>query len=144
MLPDQLRAAISVIIGDIEDELAGIQPLIGLANLRPLDFIETAAAAQIIQSIYTGIEGFMVLVAKKIDTAVISGLSWHQELIELMAHPTANRPLLFSEITINSLKIYLGFRHIVRHSYSNRLREDRVRELLLGLPQTLDNGKKRY
>jgi hypothetical protein len=50
MSPDQLKAAIAVVVGDIEDELAGISPLVGLAAHRPLDFIETAAAAQIIHS----------------------------------------------------------------------------------------------
>lgn len=133
MSPDQLRAAIDFVIGDIEDELAGISPLVGLAAHRPLDFIETAAAAQIIQSIYTGIEGLMVLIAKKIDGKPPVGSAWHQLLLEQMAVPSSCRPRLFSEEVMSKLRIYLGFRHMVRHNYSNRLKEDRVRELLLGL-----------
>lgn len=134
MSPEQLHAAINVTIGDIDDEMAGIAPLIELARHRQLDFIETAAAAQIIQSIYTGVEGLMLLVAKKVDMASFNTPHWHQELLELMSKSTSYRSTLFSSETIGHLRTYLGFRHLVRHSYSNRLREDRVRELLLGLP----------
>lgn len=101
MSPEQLTAAAAVAIGDIDDEMAGITPLIDLAAHRRLDFIETAAAAQVMQSVYSGIEGLMVLVAKKIDKADLGGQAWH----------------------------------LVRHNYSHRLREDRVRDLLLGLPE---------
>jgi len=75
MSPEQLLAAIDVTIGDIDDEIAGIAPLVALARHRPLDFIETAAASQIIQSMYTGIESLMLLVAKKSMVSVSMSLT---------------------------------------------------------------------
>lgn len=135
MSPEQLAAAAAVAIGDIDDEMAGISPLIDLAAHRRLDFIETAAAAQVMQSVYSGIEGLMLLVAKKIDNVDLGGQAWHQTLLDQMSLPTHNRPRMFSEATVEKMRIYLGFRHLVRHNYSHRLREDRVRDLLLGLPE---------
>jgi len=133
MSPEQLEAALRVTIGDIEDELAAIQPLLNLGAARDLDFIETAAAAQIIQSVYTGIEASALFIAKRVDGKSPAGTDWHRQLLISMSAPTDRRPPLFGQTTIASLGVYLDFRHVVRHNYARRLKSDRVRELLLGI-----------
>ena len=64
-----------------------------------------------------------------IDTA-----AWHRDLLELMSKSDHGQTTVISDETKESLIEYLGFRHVVRHTYSRHLDSDRIQ----GLAERLD------
>lgn len=91
MLRDKIAAAIQVTIDDVDEEFASTSPLFKLGEIRDLDFIETAAAASILQGFYTGIENLLLYLCKTLDGSIPQNPSWHQVLLELVCKPTTQR-----------------------------------------------------
>ena len=85
-----------------------------------------------------GLERAFLVVAERIDMAVPSGASWHQELLRQMAVELPDvRPAVISEKLADELDRYRGFRHVVRNVYAYVLDARRVGELVEDLPPTL-------
>jgi hypothetical protein len=139
---EKLAAAIRMTIADIDEEFTASEPLFELGAQRDFDFIETAAAASILQSFYTGIENLALYLCKTLDGAVPQSPSWHRELLDAASAPTAKRAAIVSQATRDRLVTYLDFRHVVRHGYARRLRSDRTRELFLAAPKVWEEARK--
>lgn len=91
--------------------------------------------AAAIDSIYSGSERVMSLVAAKIDDAPIakSG-AWHAELIERLASPHGQRAAILSPDTRALLDVFRSFRHRVRSNYGSRLDVPIVEERARAVP----------
>lgn len=135
MSHEKLAAAIRMTITDIDEEFSAAEPLFKLGMSREFDFIETAAAASILQSFYTGIENLVLFLCKALDGSVPQGQSWHRDLLDSTTQGSPNRIAIFASTTRDLLATYLDFRHVVRHGYARRLRPDRTRALLLEAPK---------
>ena len=73
MSHDKLTAAIRMTIADIDEEFSAAEPLFKLGMSREFDFIETAAAASILQGFYTGIENLVLFLCKALDGSIPQG-----------------------------------------------------------------------
>jgi len=133
---EKLSAAIAAAIGDIDEELSAARPLFDIGNVRNFDFIETAAAASILQSFYTGVENLVIYLYKSLDGPLPQSSSWHRDLLNAASAPSTKRKAIIQPDTRNKLTTYLDFRHVVRHGYAKRLKPDRTREIFLRLPET--------
>ena len=138
---EKLAAAIHVTIADIDEEFAASDPLFRLGRLREFDFVETAAAASILQSFYTGLENLAVYLCKNLDGSVPQTPSWHRDLLDLASQTTSNRITIFSPATRDLLATYLDFRHVVRHGYARHLKSDRTRDLFLAVPRVWEAAR---
>lgn len=141
MSHEKLSAAIRVTIDDIDEEFVSAEALLKLAAVKELDFIETAAAASILQSFYTGIENLVLYLCKSLDGALPQTQSWHRDLLDYASKDTEKRPAIFDASTRNILVTYLDYRHVVRHGYARKLRADRTRELLLDAPKAWESAR---
>jgi len=52
------------------------------------------------------------------------------------------RPAVISENLYENLKEYLKFRHLFRHIYGFELKWERIKPLVLSMPDVFDNFKK--
>lgn len=134
MLPEKLAAAVRLTMDEINEELSACDPLFRIGKIREFDFIETAAAASILQSFYTGIENLILYLSKTLDGSAPQSSSWHRELLSSAAEPTITRSAILGVGSRQLLLTYLDFRHVVRHGYARRLKADRTRELFTSLP----------
>ena len=99
--------------------------------------VELSALSAYLHSFYTGIEGIFRQIAVDIDGCRSSAGRWHSELLDLMAHPTVERPALLSDELLQKLVGYLGFRHVFRHAYTFNLKWPKMKDLILESEQTL-------
>lgn len=106
---------IKVVFARINEELQSISTL--------MDELEN-------KSIYKNIDGFM-------------GDSFYLRSIGSVLHDfyydiPEVRPAVISKTTMDKLDKYRAFRHIFRNVYGYNLDSDRIKELLLELPETVD------
>lgn len=135
MLPEPLRLKLEFAIGELEMEMSRLEPLFQYARQRPLDHIETIAAAGALHGLYSGIESIFLLIQKGLDGRVPHEHSaWHRELLRLMAQETSHRPAVLTRETADLLKDYLNFRHFFRHHYATSVDADLVRIKLNSFP----------
>ncbi|MBF0160362.1 MAG: hypothetical protein HQL58_12660 [Magnetococcales bacterium] len=87
-------------------------------------YLSAAGFAAIIDKIYTRIEILLMAVAKKIDTEVPDGHSWHRELLQQMNLVTHARPALVSDELFLQLDELRAFRHFERNSYSSTIKPE--------------------
>ena len=90
------------------------------------------AAALRLQSLYTGIERCLLQIVRVLNGATPEGADWHRRLLDRLTMATEQRPALLSADTAQALGLLLGFRHVVRHLYSDDLEPDQVRQRLGG------------
>lgn len=97
------------------------------------DFFDLNAIGSILHSFYNGMESIFKLINKAFDNKALTNTMWHSELFHSMFEKTTNRnPVLPKELS-NSLKEYLGFRHVFRHSYGYELDWERLNPLFSGM-----------
>jgi hypothetical protein len=111
----------NVVLELLERLFTGFAPLRHKVLAAPPDLIETAALAGFLHSFYNGIENIFKQVVKDLDQARLRGDLWHRELLTSMAQPAEHRPAVVSRELVASLKEYLDFRHVFRHTYSFEL-----------------------
>jgi hypothetical protein len=94
------------------------------------------AGGSILHDFYTGIEKIFESIAKEIDDRIPMGEEWHSELLRQMTLDIPGlRPPVITASTEKKLREYLGFRHLFRKRYGLELDWQRLKKLLLGLPQ---------
>ncbi len=131
-----MRSAISI---DVENEFASVMieakmlaealPTLQASNsVRALRHIEIAGLAATIETIFTGCERIMVMIAKAVDgEAVASSEGWHATLIKRLANPYPEvRRAILSDECRQELDRFRSFRHRVRNSYGMALDDEIV------------------
>jgi hypothetical protein len=95
--------------------------------------VEIAALATVLHSFYNGLENIFQLVAKRLDTSLPRGATWHRDLLAQMAEQRPHRAPVISVTTARRLVEYLGFRHVFRHAYAFYLDWNELQKLVLPL-----------
>lgn len=84
------------------------------------------------------------MVAERVDGSVPRGANWHQELLQQMAAELPGaRPAVVDADLAQRLEEYLGFRHVVRNAYAQRLDPARIAALVARLPAVWSEVKAR-
>jgi hypothetical protein len=87
-----------------------------------------------------GIERVFQIIATEIDGGIPQGEEWHKRLLINMTIEIAGvRPPVISSGLYNSLRLYLGFRHVVRQAYGFQLDESKLEELVSSFEDTVRN-----
>lgn len=91
--------------------------------------INKIALAALVESVYSGAERALALIAREIDrNPVVKTGSWHREIIERMSAPAERRGAVLSTLSAELMNDLRGFRHKVRSHYGNALNTEIVRE----------------
>ena len=106
----------------LHQEVDAIRPLADKLQLMDPDPVELRAAAASLHAFYNGIERVLLLLVRRLDSTVPTGIRWHRELLDQAADSTRNRPAIISNGPKEPLVEYLGFRHVFRHNYPGTLR----------------------
>ena len=106
-----------------------------LLKRRPSNYV-VRAGGSILHDFYTGIEKIFESIAKEVDNRLPMGEEWHSELLHQMTLDIPGlRPPVITASTEKKLREYLGFRHLFRKRYGFELDWQRLKKLLLGVPQ---------
>ena len=101
------------------------------------------AGGSILHDFYTGIEKIFESIAKEVDKRLPVGEDWHSELLHQMTLDIPGlRPQVITASMEKKLREYLGFRHLFRKRYGFELDWQKLKKLLLAMPQirsSLDN-----
>ncbi len=89
-----------------------------------------------LHNFYTGCERIFQTVASELNGAPPTGFDWHRRLLERMAVAWQGRPALLSASTVDDLREYLAFRHVVRNIYGFELDVERIERLVARYPKT--------
>jgi len=103
--------------------------------------IELSAIATVLHSFYNGVENIFHRIATRLDEELPSSSYWHQELLQQMKSETSKRSPVISQTLYERLNLYLGFRHFFRHSYAFQLKWEKVKDLILDLPDVYGQFK---
>ncbi len=141
MLPEDIKNKIKFEISEIDREFISYKLLFDLIKLRTPDLVEMTALASVMHSFYNGVENIFLLIAKKVDKNIPSGLKWHNELLKQMTVKTENRQEIIDEVIFEILKEYLLFRHFIRHSYKWRLNWDEFKNIALSAEENWNKTK---
>jgi hypothetical protein len=141
VLPEDIKNKIKFEISEIDREFISYKLLFDLIKLRTPDLVEMTALASVLHSFYNGVENIFVLIAKKVDKNIPSGLKWHNELLKQMTVKTENRQEIIDEVIFELLKEYLLFRHFIRHSYKWRLNWDEFKNIALNAEENWNKTK---
>jgi hypothetical protein len=141
VLPEDTRNKIKFEISEIDREFLSYKILFDLIKLRTPDLVEMTALASVLHSFYNGVENIFLLIAKKADKNIPSGLKWHNELLRQMTVKTENRNEVIDESLFEILKEYLLFRHFIRHSYKWRLNWYEFKNIALSAEENWDKIK---
>lgn len=106
--------------------------IIKCKNTEP-DFFDLNAIGSILHSFYNGLESIFKLIHKSTDNFTFTTTMWHSELFHSMFNETEKRKAVLSQDLEESLKDYLGFRHVFRHSYGYELDWERLNPLFSGM-----------
>jgi len=91
VLPEDIKNKIKFEISEIDREFISYKLLFDLIKLRTPDLVEMTALASVLHSFYNGVENIFILISKKVDKNIPSGLKWHNELLKQMTVKTENR-----------------------------------------------------
>ncbi|MCG5527519.1 MULTISPECIES: hypothetical protein [Halorhodospira] len=88
-----------------------------------VEWRDKKALADAVESLYTGMERVLNIVAEHCDGEAPAGRDWHRRLIDRLAHEGADsqRPPLLSSETAERLHDLRGFRHRSRQGYGAEL-----------------------
>jgi hypothetical protein len=113
-----------------------------LLKRQPSKYV-VRAGGSILHDFYTGIEKIFESIAKEVDKRLPMGEEWHSELLHQMTLDIPGlRPQVITASMEKKLREYLGFRHLFRKRYGFELDWQKLKKLLLAMPQirsTLDN-----
>jgi uncharacterized protein YutE (UPF0331/DUF86 family) len=103
------------------------------------------SAALNLHDFYSGVERTLLHIAGAIDRAVPTGNHWHQELLlQMRTGAKSLRPAVLTEESVECLKEYLGFRHVVRNVYTFKFDPDRIDRLVDRLPACFEMLKRQF
>jgi hypothetical protein len=87
-----------------------------------------------LHNFYNGCERIFRMVVSDLNGAAPEGFDWHRRLLERMGKEWEGRPALLSAVTVDELREYLAFRHVVRNIYGFELDVERIKRLLSRYP----------
>lgn len=88
-----------------------------------------------LHSFYSGLERVLELIAVELDGGTLGGEAWHSELLRQMTLDlTGTRPPVLDAQTAMRLDDYRKFRHRIRNIYAMNLDPERMKPLVLALP----------
>lgn len=103
----------------------------GSVDLENID-----ALSALLHATYTAMERVLLHIAKRegeYEAVRAKAFMWHVALLNTLAMPTDKRPAVVSELLYNSLREYLGFRHVFRHAYLDEIQWNKMRGLVENL-----------
>ena len=107
----------------------------GLLKRRPSNYV-VRAGGSILHDFYTGIEKIFESIAKEVDNRLPMGEEWPSELLHQMTLDIPGlRPRVITAHTEKKLREYLSFCHLFRKRYGFELDWQKLKELLLTIPQ---------
>jgi len=113
-----------------------------LLKKKPSNYI-LRAGGSILHDFYTGIGKIFENIGKEVDRRIPLGGEWHSELLHQMTLDIKGlRPPVISSNTEKILREYLGFRHLFLKRYGFELDWQRMKRLLLKIPQVLSGLEK--
>ncbi len=140
-----MKARLLSLAQRIRTELTDLERTIGRAQegwrraQKASDDYYLDSVALNLHGFYAGLERLFALVNSQIDRIPPQGANWHQVLLRQMAAEIPGvRPALVSAATREALEEYRGFRHVVRNVYTFQFDPSRVRHLVEGLPDLLE------
>src|SRR3990170_4972308 len=96
--------------------------------------------ASYLADFYMGIERIFQIISTEIDGGLPQGEEWHKRLLLNMTIEIEGvRPPVISSNLYNSLRLFLGFRHVVRQAYGFQLDESKLEELISSFEDTVRN-----
>lgn len=87
-----------------------------------------------LHNFYTGCERLFQTVAAELNGAPPGGFDWHRRLLERMGVAWGDRPAVLSSDSINGLREFLAFLHVVRNLYGFELDAERIERLIARYP----------
>ncbi len=106
-------------------------------SAQDADYLDGVALG--LHGFYAGAERVFEAIAREVDGSVPRGPDWHRDLLtQMFAEMPGSRPAAIRRDSWVCLDQYRGFRHVVHNVYTFSLREERVRELGLGLRACFD------
>ena len=126
----------------LEGELKSVLDDISAMEREPT-FKEIRISGSILHDFYSGIEKIFERISLAVDNNFPQGEKWHIILLSQMAKSYGDiRPAVISENLYEKLKEYLKFRHLFRHIYGFELKWERIKPLVLSMPDVFHNLKK--
>ncbi|MFM7269845.1 MAG: hypothetical protein ACKOZT_14905 [Cyanobium sp.] len=122
-----LSTDLAVEIGRLELLIEGLGQLAERWEREGAGSERVDAAALRLQSLYTGIERCLLQIVRVLNGGTTEGSDWHRRLLQRLTVATESRPALLSAESARGLADLLGFRHVVRHLYSDDLDPAQVR-----------------
>ena len=95
-MSDKTRDEIVFELKQLHKLLEHYRPLLDKLGSTTPDDVEVSALGAMLQSFYNGIESIFKRVALDVDHESPGGASWHSDLLEFMAKPSANRSAIIS------------------------------------------------
>ncbi len=133
------------IVSEINAELSNIRRLRDEYNefinkYKSVDKYLLRVKASYLADFYMGIERVFHIIATEIDGGIPQGEEWHKRLLLNMTIEIEGvRPPVISPGLYDSLRLFLGFRHVVRQAYGFQLDEAKLEELALSFENTVRN-----
>lgn len=133
------------IVSEINAELSNIMRLRDEYNefinkYKLVDKYLLRVKASYLADFYMGIERIFQIIATEIDGGIPQGEEWYKRLLLNMTIEIEGvRPPVISANLYNSLRPFLGFRHVVRQAYGFQLDEAKLEELALSFENTVRN-----
>jgi hypothetical protein len=115
-------------ISQIDEALNDTKPLRDLCKVKAPDKIESSAVALLLHSFYNGIENILLVIGKNKEAKLPNSTKWHSELLDNAFIPKDSRTAIFRAEIKETVQDYLSFRHFVRHTYSFRIRWEKMED----------------
>ena len=131
------------IVSEINAELSNILRLRDEYNefinkYKTVDKYLLRVKASYLADFYMGIERVFQIIATEIDGGIPQGEEWHKRLLLNMTIEIEGvRPPVISPGLYNNLRLFLGFRHVVRQAYGFQLDESKLEELVSSFEDTV-------
>lgn len=141
--PDELRglaADIAAELGRLQalaDDVVAVRAEIARDPAHAKLFYENLALK--LHNFYTGCERVFQMVAAELNGAPPTGFDWHRRLLDRMGIAWQSRPALLASHTVESLREYLAFRHVVRNIYGFELDRERIERLVVRYPEVWEH-----
>lgn len=133
------------IISEINAELSNVLRLRDeykefINKYKTVDKYLLRVKASYLADFYMGIERIFQIIATEIDGGIPQGEEWHKRLLLNMTIEIEGvRPPVISSGLYNCLRLFLGFRHVVRQAYGFQLDESKLGELVSSFEDTVGN-----
>lgn len=131
----QLAERIRTEIPNLERTVQRVQAAWTQARRMPEESAYLDSVALNLHGFYSGLERLFELIARHVDGLLLSGETWHRDLLRWMIRDVADvRPAVISQETGEALDEFRRFRHLVRNVYAMSLSAERMAGLVSVLP----------